>query len=181
LARTPEDIVYVYNNGPHSCMAYDLEGAVFERVDQHPCAAYGNSDLAVAYILRRGEITARCMVWPEQKKFGRIYGDRSRLLERLKENGYIEVWDMAGAKIRQLRTKSGQLILPYLDGNLGVIPEGEEWLVLTDQPHIIGKSPYGIPSADSCYRCDNSGVVLMEWREDEDDDEPEYICAEGCK
>lgn len=181
LARKPEEIVWVYNNGPHSCMAYDMSGPTFEKVDKHPVSVYGDSDLALAYIMRRGEITARALCWPEKKIFGRIYGDRSRLLERFKENDYIENWmGLAGAKIRQLRNEEDKrLILPYIDGDLGVIPEGDDWLILSDKPHIIAKSPYGIVEADSCNRCGATGVWLEAHREDEDD-EPEYICAEGC-
>lgn len=182
LATTPEEIVRVYTEGPHSCMAYKhsrSEGP-FMDIDRHPVEAYGNSDIAVAYIERAGEIKARCIVCPEKKIFGRIYGDRSRLLERLSENDYIEDWDgFAGCRIRQLRTKHGQLILPYIDGDiLGVDLDGEDWLVLSHKPHIIGKSPYGIPETESCMSCGRVGP--LDSVQDDDYDELQYRCAEGC-
>lgn len=181
IARTPEEIVRVYNEGPHSCMAYELsnEDGPFSRLDVHPVAAYGDSDLGVAYIERGGEITARCLVWPDKKKFGRIYGDRYRLLERLKENDYIEDWEFVGAKIRQLKS-DGDLILPYLDFEAGVIKDGEDWLVVSDKPHIIGKSPDGVPSQDECQNCGKSDVWIAD-QKDDDDDDSRYMCAEGCK
>jgi hypothetical protein len=185
VARTAEEIVNVYNNGPHSCMAYTLDNEVFCHLDQHPVSAYGDSDLGVAYIERYGEITARCLVWPDKKFYGRIYGDRERLLERLKENDYIEEWDMIGAKIRQVRSKgSNKLIIPYLDvsENVGVIREGNDWLILSDAPHIIAKSPNGRPTVEKCQHCGKKEVPLVAYYGPDDDyDEPEYKCMEGCR
>lgn len=180
IARTPEEVVRVYNEGPHSCMAYQLsrEDGPFQHLDVHPVACYGDSDIGVAYIERGGEITARCLVWPDKKLHGRIYGDRHRLLERLKENDYVEEWDFVGAKIRQLRSRS-QLVLPYIDGDLGVVKKGRKWLILTEEPHIIGKSPDGVPSAESCSSCEKTDVPLMAYRDDPDD-EYQYVCSSCC-
>lgn len=185
LARTADEIVYVYNNGPHSCMAYKLNHPVFENVDVHPVSVYGDSDLAVAYIERFDEITARCLVWPEKKQFGRIYGDRERLLERLNENGYVENWDFTGAKIRCLtHKKTHAVIVPYIDGeDMGVIDnDDDKWLTLSNKPHVICKRPDGMTSAHKCQRCGAERVWLTAWFGPDDDyDEPEYTCAEGCK
>jgi len=185
IATTPEDIVRVYNDGPHSCMSYEWEKGCgpFHKIDRHPVEVYGNSDIAIAYIERLGDIKARCIVRPEKKIFGRIYGDRDRLLERLRENDYIEDWDgFAGAKIRQLHTQSDRprLILPYIDGDiLGVDKLGDEWLVLSHKPHIIAKSPYGLPTTTKCMSC-GAERTLHGVKDEDYDDELQYICAEGC-
>jgi len=183
IARSAEEIIKVYTEGPHSCMSYPIDHPNFSQVDKHPVSVYGDSDIGVAYIERYGDITARCIVWPEKKIFGRIYGDRARLLERLKENDYIENWTgFSGAKIRALANDDdARLIVPYIDGDeMGVIQQDCDWLVLSDKPHIITKSPYGVANAASCYRCRASDVWLHSYY-DEDDDEAVYICAEGCK
>lgn len=181
IARSAEEIVFVYNSGPHSCMAYDTEADVFRHLKGvHPCAVYGDSDVGVAYIERGGDITARCLVWPDKKIHSRIYGDEARLLERLIENDYVKDWKgFAGAKIRQIRV-GRKLVLPYIDGVIGVVMEGEEWLTLSHEPNIIARSPQGIPVTYSCQRCGAKDVVLKEDRGPEGDDEPEYTCVEGC-
>jgi hypothetical protein len=188
IARSPEDVVRVYTQGPHSCMGYPYPADPTRGnpwfphvVDQHPVNAYGNSDLGVAYITRMGEITARCLVWPEKKQHSRIYGDNNRLLERLKENGYVENWAFIGARIRQLRSQTSdchELILPYIDGDLGVIPDGKDWLILSDKPHIIAKSPNGLAYTEECEDCGARGEWLTATRRN-DDDELTYVCK-GC-
>ena len=180
FAKTPDEVVWVYNNGPHSCMAYEESHPIFAHLGgRHPCEVYGNSDLAVAYIIRRGEITARALCWPDKKIHGRIYGDTVRLLERLKENDYVENWNFLGAKIRKLQTEDGQLILPYLDCDHGVVAEGD-WLVYSNRPHIIGFSPNGLPTTNRCMSCLTEGVPLEEYYDEDIHDEPQYIC-EGCR
>lgn len=185
VAITAEEIIKVYTEGPHSCMAYSIDEPPFQFVDQHPVSVYGDSDIAVAYIIRRDEITARCIIRPDMGIHGRIYGDSARLLERLKEFDYIEDWDgFVGAKIRRLHTQDDNkhLILPYIDGVLGVVEEGDDWLVLSDKPHIVARSPAGVMSTDCCSKCGAKKVPLKEWRGPDDDyDEPDFICLEGCK
>jgi hypothetical protein len=77
VAESPEDIAWVYEHGPGSCMRG------YER-DEHPCRAYGAGDLAIAYLRipegterRTPEgsmpVVARSVVWPARKLFSRIY------------------------------------------------------------------------------------------------------------
>jgi hypothetical protein len=185
LAKTAEDIIRVYNDGPHSCMAYPLDHPVFGHLRIHPVSVYGDSDLAVAYIERYDEITARCLVWPEKKQHGRIYGDRERLVERLKENNYVENWNFTGAKIRKVlnpQLRFSQLVVPYLDGDVGLIELDDTWYQISDKPHIICKEPNGGATADQCIQCGAQGVWLIaDYGPDDDWDEPEWKCAEGCK
>lgn len=182
IARSIKDIVKVYTEGPHSCMAYTVtQPSCPFQTKIHPAVCYGKSDLGVAYILRRGEISARALVWPDKKIYGRIYGDQMRLVERFREEDYVEDWNgFKGARIRQIRDKHGKLVAPYFDGDLGAVPDGDKWLLITDRPTIILKSPYGVPLADHCWDCGQHDRWL-EAEPVEDSDEIRYICAEGCK
>lgn len=185
FAKTAEEIITVYTEGPHSCMSYPLDHPNFDMVEYHPVTVYGDSDVCIAYIERYGDITARCLVWPEKKVHGRIYGDKQRLLERLRENDYVKNWEgFTGARIHHLANKRDNvLILPYIDGDeMGVIKQDEEWLVLSNKPHIIAKSPHGVASGDVCLHCGAKDVWLTRYYGPDDDyEEPLNICAEGCK
>lgn len=184
IARSTEEIIRVYNEGPHSCMSYPYPHDNFQKIECHPVSVYGDSDVGVAYIERYEEITARCLVWPDAKKHGRIYGDKKRLLERLKENDYIEDWDFTGARVRLLTNANPELlIVPYIDGdNMGLIQIDESWLSLSNKPHIIAKNQWGYADAAQCDTCGTSGVWIERWfGPDGDYEEPEYRCAEGCK
>jgi hypothetical protein len=161
LAKTADEIEFVYTNGPHSCMAYKYEQNKFSG-GEHPVRMYGDLDLACAYITRGDEITARCMVWPEKKQFGRIYGDSGRIRERLKEEGYTEDWDFIGARL-QLKHHHGMIVAPYVDGD-GLdaeMSEDGQHLVLSRTPTIILKSPDGVAEATECVVCGASNVQLM--------------------
>jgi hypothetical protein len=169
LATTADEIERVYTSGPHSCMAYKAEKFGLET---HPVRVYGDLDLAVAYIERAGEITGRCLVWPEKKIHGRIYGDLKRLKMRLDEEGYIENWDFSGARLHWIE-ENGRRVAPYVDGDdLGGIRDGD-FIILTNEPHLILKSPDGDIDTACCYRCRTENVHIT-WHEDEE----EYFCAE---
>jgi hypothetical protein len=171
LATSSDDIERVYTNGPHSCMAYVCDEDHFDS-DIHPVRQYGDLDLACAYITRSGEITARCMVWPEKKIYGRIYGDAERIKARLAEEGYTEDWKFVGARLKLERTNFGQIIAPYVDGDVdGTLTDTHIVLVPSDQATLILKSPDGVVAADHCDSCGRSGVPLR-W----DEDDERYVC-----
>src|SRR5690606_7560176 len=111
-AATPDDIENVYLKGPNSCMSHDL--SEFSS-PEHPTRVYGDSDLQVAYIVNSsGNISARVLVWPEKKLYGRIYGDEDRMSDMLEEAGY-ERGDLDGARIRRIPIRDRQYVMPYLD------------------------------------------------------------------
>lgn len=139
FAHTEEEIVSVYTNGPRSCMAGD-EDNYSNRY--HPCRVYAAGDLAIAYLERceddgeydeddededEGEgyvgdhsITARAIVWPEKKIYGRIYGDGIRLGFKLRALGYHPAETSAewnGAKLQKVPQKGYPDYFhgPYLD------------------------------------------------------------------
>ena len=159
LAKTPEAIVEVYTNFDEdagggvaaSCMRY--EPSYFAGSD-HPVVAYGDSDLAVAYVKNScGETTARTVVWPEKRCYSRLYGnDRSlpALTTALRKAGYKascgyygggsgnSEHSLEGARLRAVwdEKRKGRLIVPYVDEcSYGELDAGKEWITLrSSQP-----------------------------------------------
>lgn len=136
FAVTADEIEDVYVRGPESCMAHPASH--FES-SEHPVRVYGNSDLQLAYIENAvGKPSARALVWPERKVYGRVYGDGDRLRSRLEAQGYSE-GSLRGAKIRRIEDEERDrvLVMPYIDGcqNFGFVDK--EWLT------IGGKLPAG--------------------------------------
>lgn len=108
----PDQIEEVYVNGPSSCMSIpmwhedidpDDDDGYFEDIPEHPTRVYGNSpDLALAYLTnKQGEYSARTLVWPDKKIYGRVYGDEDRITTRLKEQGYTQN-HLEGARIKKV-------------------------------------------------------------------------------
>lgn len=110
FADTAEEIERVYINGPHSCMAYD---ASHFASPVHPCTIYAAGDLAVAYIVRNEEITARALCWPEKKIYGRVYGDEVRLEDLLQDAGFSQ-GELDGARMTRIPARNG-FVCPYID------------------------------------------------------------------
>lgn len=148
IARTADEIEHVYTYGPHSCMAgphqdnrdededYECDDDQYFESWCHPVRAYGDSDLAVAYLeASKKRITARAVIWPEKKLYGRVYGDEARLRQALQDQGYRSSASFAeGARIRLIEDKeSGALVLPYLDGcnTLKRDPDDPKRLIIT--------------------------------------------------
>jgi len=176
IAMEADEIERVYTNGPHSCMTYEYDEDKFQG-GHHPVRQYAAGDLGVAYIERSGEITARCMVWPEKKWHGRVYGDASRLRERLAEAGYEENWSFVGAKLL-LERYCGQIIAPYVDGDIdGKVDVNLNRLILvpTEEATVLLKSPDGVAEAESCQNCGAQNVPIMF-----DEDADMVVCREGC-
>lgn len=150
IAKTADEIVDVYTNGPTSCMSRTAE---YYSGKVHPCVAYGDSDLAVAYISTGKKVTARAVVWPDRKLAGRIYGDYDRLIPLLKQEGYDilneedpteDYHTFVDARIRLIHYEGNDTsgytyaICPYIDGiEYGVAEDG--WLKLTNMVNLSEK------------------------------------------
>ncbi len=148
IARTEREIVAIYskkNSGFSSCMQSKSSPDYawqrpFENGDRpHPCAVYGDSDLGVAYLGSiEGKITARAVVWPDNKVFTRVYGDQS-LSAILTANGYT-VGNMDGARIRLIKA-NGRIVMPYIDGIDGARTDGSgKYIVLGDGELSTGET-----------------------------------------
>lgn len=169
IAMTPKRIVTVYLRGPNSCMSKGMDYYA-RSTNYHPTYVYGAGDLGVAFIWRGGRITARALVWPERKIYGRIYGDEDRLCRVLREAGYQPDYahfrahnDKAmhkrgfnGAKLLAIRDDYGDLQAPYIDGCYGVNDCGE-FLELTNcSPEYKCESVTGLVQ-DAGTQCDHCG------------------------
>lgn len=153
FANTEDEIENVYVHGPHSCMAYRPEHF---NSSIHPCRIYAAGDLAVAYIERNGSITARCLVWPEKKLAGRLYGDEVRLHDLLEEAGYTGFHgdNLEGA--RMLRIKEGRgFVMPYIDGSQSAGDDGE-YLILGGHGIYAGNQYGTSVTTICCTSCDES-------------------------
>jgi len=137
IARSADEIKHVYLNGPESCMSNESER--YQSHPHHPTAVYGDSDLGVAYVERKAEyhsadISARAIVWPERKIFGRIYPTAERysgiarqlavqevmaLTQALEAMGY-QRGSFNGAQIKAIHIEDSEYVMPYLDGGYRV-------------------------------------------------------------
>ncbi len=147
IARSTADIVAVYVNGPRSCMAGD-DG--FES-DAHPCSAYGESDLGVAYTGPIDKVSGRCIVWPEKMLHSNIYGDEYVLQSLLKAAGFTR-GSMRGARIRLIRCDSGYVV-PYVDGCTHGSADGK-WIVIGSGDINLHNTD-GVSPDEEMERCAN--------------------------
>lgn len=116
LATTREDIRWVYENGPNSCMSHRISDYATNGI--HPCEVYAAGDLAIAYIKSEKRVTARAVVWPDKKIASRIYGDYHRLSALLETVGYnLCPWDNEwyGARLLKIRAANAGYVAPYTD------------------------------------------------------------------
>ncbi|MEN3238626.1 hypothetical protein PUR29_34870 [Methylobacterium ajmalii] len=141
IARTAEEVVWVYTHGPDSCMAKST--STWGSSKRHPAEFYGNCDLGVAY-LRKGNdrASARAVVWPERKLYGRCYGDIDRLKQKLHEQGYKFTATFVGAKVNPIphpkykgSSEAGEwFMVPYFD-NIQYVRENPDgtWVTVTSE------------------------------------------------
>lgn len=197
LARTAEEIETVYLNGPRSCMAHSLERCKccsethFNRKvnehGMHPTAVYANSDLAIAYMgdLAEETISARCIVWPDRKLYGRIYGD-SAIRVILESAGYEYRDDFDGATVNAIKVgENGKgydlYLMPYVDcASSATLSRDRKTFELHD--HEDGA--YGTRYTDGLgyrqFMCDNCGDAPVDERGDYCDtcNEDRRICTQ---
>ena len=154
IARTPDEIERVYRNGPSSCMGRkDLEAF---QTSQHPVRVYGDSDLGVAYYGSINAASARCIVWPDRKVYGRLYGGVATL-QRLLQNAGYKAGTMHGAKVRAVLDDygNGRYIMPYVDGIEYATLRGK-WFVLGSGEYYV-QNTEGYTSEKTRSNCANCG------------------------
>ena len=139
-AKTPDEIEFVYKNGPRSCMANDTEFKI------HPARVYGAGDLQLAYLKRDDKIMARALCWPEQKGFGRVYPNpgswyedgydsnaeaeegQRHLFNLLRKEGFTSVQEdrnvLDGARLLKIEIGRDH-VMPYLDNCYRVKTAGD--------------------------------------------------------
>ena len=180
MATTPDEAARVYREGPNSCMGGRDANEVFDALPCHPGAIYGGPDLAVAYMERRGRITARAVVWPKHRYRSVIYGDEIRFCPILKEAGYERYGNFVGARLQRITVEGDNraFIGAYLDCGEGVNDDGTHLIVAdSNEPYdlharhttgFVGNSHY----CDNCERsympgdgcnCDSEDVDGEPW------------------
>lgn len=172
FATSAEDIVSVYQHGPGSCMdgrhfpvdRYNHDGS--DGCQIHPCAVYGDSDLALAYLGTVDRAIARCIVWPERRRYSRLYGETNLLAERLHEAGYTP-GSMIGARIRRIDRARDHVIVPYLDGAEAAVVYDSQYLQLVDVGDLDDDDQY----CDGSYQCGYATFRTLE---------PEQVACDHC-
>lgn len=102
-----------------------------------------------------GEVIARCLVWPEAKEFGRVYGfpEHQRILRTALEAQGYRAGDLLGAKIAKVGHGSGY-IMPYLDiGEQRVTDCGEYFHTGGDYEATRTDGLIFLETLVSCDRC----------------------------
>lgn len=98
FARTAQEVKFVYDYGPQSCMK-GAPGVI----------AYADSDLAVAYLYDEDEdwVIARAVCWPDKKVFGRVYPNDSDYNYR--DDGFTSQEELREARkyFKELLRKDG--------------------------------------------------------------------------
>jgi hypothetical protein len=127
IADTRESIRWVYENGPGSCMSYDIGDYSTEGI--RPVEVYAAGDLGIAYMGNDDGVSSRTLVWMEKKIYARVYGDDGEfdqtLIRNLEDNGYSQ--NSGGFyNARLLRIPMGDaFVCPYLDVDSTVGDDGE--------------------------------------------------------
>lgn len=169
FTQDPDVIEDVYRYGPHSCMAFK-DGGFSSPV--HPARVYAGPDLAVAYLGPQDNASARAVVWPEKKVFGRLYGDESRLQASLLAQGYThgDDDDFAGARLRRIEARWGAtVVLPYQDRADRARDDGQ--YIILGEGYLTCDSTDGLAEGSE-YSCDECGEGM-------DDDDRTYVdCAD---
>jgi hypothetical protein len=180
FARTPEDIVRVYQHGPNSCMSGAADGYATCTKGKnakylHPCEVYGKSDdggfigdLTVAYLESKYGVTCRCLVWEDKQQYGRIYGDSTLITRELQALGY-QPGTFEGARIAKivLDQKYRTYLMPYIDGWSRVL-ERPDHFVLSTGRELSSTEQRKASWFNCCNTSGNSGAKS-----------PLYHCA-GC-
>jgi hypothetical protein len=147
FAETREQIAWVYDNGPSSCM-----GCKTFATDGHPCEAYAGPDTKVAYLLSadRTRAVARAVVRTDQgeaPQYIRIYGDNPRMVRAFQAAGIRQSPNgLCGARLLRLPARGQHespviIKAPFLDGgyNGAMIHPDDPSLLLVVHETSVGK------------------------------------------
>jgi len=166
IARTADDMIAVYLNGPRSCMSKALNE--FESQPYHPVEVYETDDVGVAYIYNRERdaYTARTVLNMKEKTYAVVYGNGDALKPMLEKEGYSYSGDgLAGCKLRMLRADSGDYVMPYLDGEQELL-ECSDHFIVGEGSDYVADGEYGL--------MDESGVLICGVCEDRSNEDDSY-------
>lgn len=158
FVNTREDIRYVYENGPASCMSENAGRYYSEEV--HPVEAYASPDLELAVLVRGGSdirasdaLVARALCNKHTKEYVRIYGDIKRMEKLLDEQGYsLNSFCLGGCKLLKIfgsskgKERNDIIMTPYLDGacnRMKLANQRDEYMEIIAEERIITGSTSG--------------------------------------
>jgi len=153
IATSADEIeaAYTCSTGPSSCM----DGHHRFRTE-HPSRVYAGPDLAVAYTGPLTAVSARAVIWPDQKLYYRTYGHTSLIERLLQSAGYTER-RLVGARVRAIRCDQG-LVMPYVDGiSNGTLSDCGTFVTLDDSGKIDVQNTSGIARIRGASKCDHCG------------------------
>ena len=178
IAKTAQEILEVYENGPSSCMA-QKGNERWERWgdwEAYPVEVYAAGDIGVAFLKKsdKSGYSQRTLINLNERTYSKVYGS-GNLITILKSKGYEHNSQaLEDCKIQKIEHNDGQFIMPYIDGGLHACTSEK-------MDHFILKSEYSnfydfCKKADSvkgllsngdyenCYNCEDSihiGDVFM--------------------
>lgn len=157
IAETEDDIQWVYENGPPSCMStkeYRAEhswgygGKGKWPLNIHACRVYAGPDLKVAYIVAdddapktKKSVLARAVIWPALKSHSRVYGEELALTKVLQREGY-SFGPPIGAKLQRHVVDKVHFVCPYIDGGH---TSGQGALAVVDKQEYLEIVPFRTP------------------------------------
>jgi hypothetical protein len=164
-----EQMLWVLDNGPHSCMQKSWSAA------RHPYRVYDPSlGWGMAYRMQGDDVVARALVQVEDKVFVRAYsrGGNDNLLEAwLKGEGYVHDNDWEGYKVKVIEG-GGCYVMPYIDGNAQSVDR-----YCTDTFVITESGEYDATNTDGTL-CD-SGESCSDCGDRYHEDELTYVDEDG--
>ena len=178
FAKTREEFVEIYTECDSSrevgsCMSHPTKN--YESDPVHPVEVYAAGDLQLCYIRENGDtgkIWGRCLVWPEQKTWGRIYSTNASLMRKaLRAAGYEsgECTDsLIGAKLNLIwdDEDSNRIVMPYIDYTFRAQYDHDSGLltIAGRDGNIEAETTNGLAYLDSAnrYSCDRCGDSVHE-------------------
>jgi hypothetical protein len=167
FTQDADRIAWIYQNGPHSCMAYALNAGNFAPgLPVHPTAVYAGPDLAIAYLMSEGDdtrVAARAVCWPDRQRFGRVYGDQ-RLHSLLLRQGFEQNGDFEGARLRRhsyMYRGAEVIVAPYFD-SADYFADAGDHLVVSRSGGLAVKSTNGTAYRQNTVACACCGVQSRE-------------------
>ena len=162
--QVPIHPVRVYE-GPDLAVAYleraedDVRGFICDTCDrtEQGCAYPDRPDGNCGRNRRRdGKYSARCVVWPERKLYGKIYGDTDRLRLSLQREGF-KAGSLMGARLQRIPHKfngTKGFVVPYIDDVRRVKDAGDHLVLDTNGPMESSQYGFAQDNTVNCGACD---------------------------
>ena len=145
-ATTVDQIVWVYRNGPTSCMSKAFP------LDANPVVPYACPSLRVAYLWQphSSRIVARTLLRTDRNEYTRIYGNEFAMMKYMRNNGFVLGPDgLVGVQLGQPHADvmNNRLWVPYID-----LPHQHLCLDFAEQTMTVVRSD---------YVCDRTKQIVM--------------------